>query len=132
VRRALAVLLAVAAAGCGSAPPDLFEVQRSGQGAGAKLQLIVNDGGTVTCNGHSHPLNGDRLLRARELARSLATQAELGLELPPGRNTVLSYRVRMGAGTVAFSDSSADLPRAFTELETFTKDVSEGVCGIQH
>jgi hypothetical protein len=128
---AVAVLLALAAAGCGSAPPDLFEVQRSGEGAGAKLRLIVNDGGAVSCNGASHPLNGDRLLRAREITRALAKQAELGLELPPGRNTVLSYRVRMEAGAVAFSDSSPDLPGSFTDVERFTKDVAEGVCGIR-
>jgi hypothetical protein len=127
---AIALVLALGCAACGSTPPDLFEVQRSGQGARAKLQMIVNDGGAVICNGSSHPLNGDRLLRAREVARALATQAQLGLELPPGRRTVLSYRVRMEAGTIAFSDSSPDLPRSFTDLQVFTKDVAEDVCGI--
>jgi hypothetical protein len=129
---ALAVALAAAllATGCGSAPPDLFEVQRSGEGPGAKLQMVVNDGGSVTCNGHTHTLNGDRLLRAREIARELSKQAELALELPPGANTVLSYRVRMGAGAVAFSDSSADLPRSFTDVQLFTRDVAKQVCGL--
>jgi hypothetical protein len=126
---ALAVL-ALVAAGCGSAPPDLFEVQRSGEGPGAKLQMVVNDGGSVTCNGHTHTLNGDRLLRAREITRELAKQAELALELPPGANTVLSYRVRLGAGTVAFADSSADLPRSFSDLQLFTRDVAKQVCGL--
>jgi hypothetical protein len=121
---------ALAASGCGSAPPDLFAVQRSGEGARARLELIVNDGGAVRCNGHSHAIDAERLLTARRVARELAKQAELGLELPPGRNTVLSYRVRMEAGAVAFSDSSANLPRSFSAVEAFTKDIAEDVCGI--
>ena len=43
---------------------------------------------------------------------------------------MLSYKVQMQAGTIAFSDTSRPLPRSFTELSVFTKDVSENVCGI--
>jgi hypothetical protein len=130
VRRLAVVLLALAAAACGSAPPDLFEVERSGQGRNAKLDMVVNDGGAVTCNGREHPLNGDLLLRARELARLLGDQAVLGLELPPGHGTVLAYRVRLEQGTVAFSDSSPHQPHAFLALQGLTKDVAEDVCGL--
>ena len=44
-------LLAGALAGCGLnvASPDLFVLTRTGQGG--KLTLLVNDGGTVRCNG---------------------------------------------------------------------------------
>ena len=60
----------------------------------------------------------------------MAEQAELNLALEPGPNAVLSYKVQMQAGTIAFSDTSRPLPRSFTELSRFTKDVAESVCGI--
>jgi len=129
VRRAAAVLALVLAA-CGTASPDLFEVRRSGDDRAANLTLIVNDGGRVTCNGEQHPLDAERLLRARELSRELEKPAELGIELPPGPGAVLSYRVRMEAGTVAFSDTSRGNPPVFQRVAGFTQDVAERVCGI--
>jgi hypothetical protein len=117
-------------AGCGSPSPDLFLVKRTGPDPAANLTMLVSDGGTVTCNGSKHALDADRLLRARELARDLSKQAELGLELPPGPKANLSYHVRLEAGTVAFSDTSRGNPHSFYELAAFTKDVSERVCGI--
>jgi hypothetical protein len=131
MRRALALVLACAVlAGCGSPAADLFVVERSGADRNANLTLLVSDDGTVTCNKAKHPIPGDLLLEARELERRLSEQAELNLALPAGPNTVLSYKVRMEAGTIAFADTSRPLPRAFTELTVFTKDVSEDVCGI--
>jgi hypothetical protein len=94
--------------------------------------MVVNDDGTVTCNGHAHPLPDAQLLRARNVARLLGDQAQLHLVLPPGPNSVLAYRVRLQTGTVQFADTSRDLPSAFTAVELFTKDVAEGVCGLQH
>ena len=126
----MAVLVAVVVAGCGTASPDLFEVERSGEDRAANLTMVVNDGGEVTCNGREHPLDADRLLRARELSRELSEPAELGIELPPGPGTNLSYRVRMEAGSVAFSDTSRGNPPEFQRLAAFTKDVAERVCGI--
>jgi hypothetical protein len=124
---ALAVLLLT---GCGTASPDLFEVRRSGDDPNADLTLVVNDGGRVTCDGAEHPLDADRLLTARELARELEQPAELGIELPPGPGAVLSYRVRLEAGTVSFSDTSRGSPQVFQRVAGFTKDVAERVCGI--
>jgi hypothetical protein len=127
---AAALVVAVLTAGCGTASPDLFEVRRSGADRAANLTLVVNDGGKVTCNRSQHPLDAERLLRARELARELAEPAELGLELPPGPGANLSYRVRMETGTVEFSDTSRRSPRVFFGVAAFTKDVAERVCGI--
>jgi hypothetical protein len=124
------LLVAAVLAGCGSPAPDLFVVERSGPDPKANLTLLVSDGGSVTCNGKEHPLDADRLLRARELTRELSKPAELGLELPPGPNANLSYRVRLEAGAVAFSDTSRGNPRSFFALAAFTKDVAERVCGI--
>jgi hypothetical protein len=132
VRGALvAALLAVLLAGCGSRPPDLMVVQRSGDDPNANVELLVNDGGTVTCNGTEHKLDADRLLTARRLVTDLERQAELGIELPPGPGSVLSYRVTMEAGTIAFSDRSEDVPATFQRLAAFAADVIENVCGIE-
>jgi hypothetical protein len=130
VRAAVAVVALAVLAGCGSPSPDLFVVERSGPDPAANLTMVVSDGGSVTCNGTEHPLDADRLLRARQLARDLAKQAELGLELPPGPGANLSYKVRLEAGTVTFSDTSRRNPKSFFQLAAFTKDVSERVCGI--
>jgi hypothetical protein len=132
VRRAAAAAAALALlAGCGSESPDLFEVMRTGQGVHARVDVVVNDGGTVRCNGTEHALPGDLLLRARQAARDLEQPASLGLRLPPGPGTVLSYRVRIQQGTVAFSDTSRRQPKGFFEVQALTKDITEDVCGLR-
>jgi hypothetical protein len=128
-RLALAAVLLLS--GCGQMSPDLFEVQRSGKDANANVDLVVNDGGTVRCNkGNDIALPGKQLLDARELARQLEKQASLSIELPPAANSILRYRVRTDNGSVAFSDTSTDKPKAFDELQQFTKDVIENTCKI--
>ena len=122
---------ALALAGCGTPSPDLFEVQRRGEDRNANVDVVVNDGGSVTCNGKRHTLSADRLLRARQVLRDLEPQAELHLELPPGPRAQLRYRVRMEAGTVAFADTSRGNPKSFLALAAFTKDVTEAVCGLE-
>jgi hypothetical protein len=134
VRRLLApalLALALAAAGCGTPPPDLFEVERSGADRNANVDVVVNDGGSVTCNGKEHPLSAALQLRARQLARDLEPQAELHLELPAGPQSQLRYKARMEAGTVSFADTSRGNPKSFLALAAFTKDVAEDVCGIE-
>ena len=129
--RRLALVVALVLAGCGSPPADLFSVERSGADPNANVEVVVSDGGSVTCDGEQHELDADRLLQARQLVRDLAPQAELGIELPRGPGTNLSYRVSMESGTVAFSDRSPGVPRTFQRVAAFTKDVTERVCGIE-
>ena len=132
MRRLALAAAALALAGCGSPPPDLLAVERSGPDANANVDLVVSDGGSVTCDGHEHALDADRLLTARQLVRDLQPQAELGIELPPGPPDDLSYRVSMEAGTIAFSDRSPGIvPGAFRRVAAFTKDVTERVCVIE-
>src|SRR5688572_25265283 len=111
-RRCLPALLLAALAGCGAPAADLFEVTRSGADRNANVRLLVSDDGSVKCNdADPEPLDADRLLTARQLARDLAEQAELGLELPAGPGAILTYRARLEVGTIAFSDTSRDRPR---------------------
>jgi hypothetical protein len=132
-RRAVAGLVAVGAlAGCGSPSADLFEVVRTGADRNANVRLLVSDDGTVRCNRRKPvPMGTDRLLTARQLARDLEKQAALDLQLPRERGAILSYRARLEAGTIAFSDRSRGLPRSFGRLEAFTSDVAEQVCHIR-
>jgi hypothetical protein len=130
VRRALLLVALVLVGGCGGPAGDLFEVQRSGADKAANVTLVVSDDGYVTCDGAKKELPPDLLLRARQLTRDMSVQAELNLTLPAGPGTVLSYKARMAAGSIAFSDTSRPLPQSFTELTVYTKDVAEQVCGI--
>jgi hypothetical protein len=127
-----AAVAALALAACGQASPDLFAVTRSGEGPDDDVTLVVNDGGTVSCDGGSpRQLGAQRLLDARELSRELAGAAELQLELPAGPRATLAYRVESEAGTVSFSDTSRDRPAAFNRLMAFVSQVAEDVCGIE-
>jgi hypothetical protein len=131
-RALLAATVALAFHGCGQAAPDLFAVTRSGEQSNDDVTLVVNDGGTVRCDGGApRQLGGDRLLRARELSRELTAAAELQLQLPPGRRPTLFYRVETEAGSVSFSDASSDRPAALNRLMGFVSDVAEDVCGIE-
>jgi hypothetical protein len=115
VKLVATAVLAVLLAGCGSESADLFEVQRSG--GGQSFDLVVNDGGTATCDrGKSKALPGNKLLDARELARQLEKQAKLSIELPKGKGSVLHYVVRTSEGRVSFYDTSPD-PRAVGEVQ---------------
>jgi hypothetical protein len=124
--------LGLALAGCGSPSADLFEVVRTGADRNANVRLLVSDGGSVRCNrGKPVPLDAERLLTARALAHDLEGQAALGLELPRGRGTILSYRARLEAGTISFSDRSRGIPPSFNRLAAFTTDVAERVCKLE-
>jgi hypothetical protein len=129
--RRLALLAVLFLVGCGSPPADLFSVERSGADPNANVEVVVSDGGSVTCDGEEHQLDADRLLTARQLVRDLEPQAELGIELPRGPGANLSYRVSTEAGSVAFSDTSPGVPRTFQRVAAFTSDVTERVCGIE-
>jgi hypothetical protein len=130
VRWVAATIALVVLAGCGQEAPDLFVVNRSGEGRNAKLTMVVSDDGTVTCNGRSHELPAKSLLQARALTRDMGDSAKLALDLPARPGSVLAYKVRMQAGTIAFADTSRPIPIPLIRLEQFTKDVSEGVCGL--
>ncbi len=128
------IALAAALAGCGNAgisSPDLFAVTRGGTIPGARLGLVVSDGGTVRCNGGpARMLASADLLDARALQRDLAPAARRGLRLAPGPRSLLRYRVRSGNGTVAWSDTSRGQPAVLFRLAAFTRRVAKGVCGL--
>lgn len=129
---ALAALTATAAlAGCGTEPPDLFAVDRSGSIPGAKLRLEVNDGGTVRCNGgSSKQMPSKLLLDARELQRQLDEPRIAGLNLPPGPRSILRYDVHTEDSRVRFSDDSRNRPKTLDELAFFVRQTAQQACGL--
>ena len=135
---AAALLAALLLSGCGGPSADLFLVERSGSIPGARLTMLVGDGGTVTCNrGDQKPITSDQLIDAREIARDLNGPkdeengpADRGLTLPPGPGAIMRYDIRSEDGSVAFSDTSRGQPPVFYRVAKYTRDLAKGVCGL--
>jgi len=140
--RRLLVLGAVGASlvvvGCGSPAADLFVVQRSGTLPGAKLTLLVGDGGTVRCNGGPEKaITSADLIKARKVARELNGKDEAhpgpaveAMRVPPRPGSLLRYEIRSEKGRVAFSDNSLPQPAVFFLAQQFTRDMARRVCGL--
>lgn len=133
----LAVLTALAAGGCGRASADLFVVERTGTIPGARLTLLVGDGGTVACDRRApREITSEQLIEARSIVRDLAGEeakpgpARRGVELPPGPGAIMRYDVRAESGSVAFSDTSRDQPPVFFAIAKLTRDLARNVCGL--
>jgi len=135
IRRApalAATIVVVAVMGCGGeTAPDLFLLTRTGSLPGARLTLLVNDSGTVRCNGGAPRMLPDpRLLDARRIAEDLADDAKAGLTLPAPRAALLRFRVRTQDGTVTFSDVDAVRRPVLGRTIAFARAVAQGVCGL--
>lgn len=134
MRRAAPLALAAGIAllaGCGAESPDVFLLTRSGLLPGARLTLLVNDGGTVRCNGgEPRQLPARQLLDARRIAEDLAEQAHDDLTLPAPSGSLLRYRLRMEEGTVTFSDEDAVRRPELAPVIVFARSVAQDVCGL--
>ena len=134
MRTAAVVLAAVGVAllaGCGFdvQSADLFQVTRVGQGQ--KLTLLVNDGGTITCNGGKPKSLPDRLLlQARDLATNLNQDAKAKLRFPLSARSVFSYTVKVQNGTFTFPDTAAASRKELSRLELFVIQAAADPCGI--
>ena len=132
MRTAAAVLATVAMlAGCGLdvQSPDLFQVTRTGQGQ--KLTLVVNDGGTIACNGaKAKSLPDPQLLQARDLATQLNLDAKAKLKFPASTRSVFSYTVKVPDGTFTFPDTAAGSRKELSQLELFVVQAAASPCGL--
>jgi hypothetical protein len=126
---ASAVLVAGALAGCGLGvqAPDLFAVTKTGQGK--SVTIVVNDGGTISCNrGRAKPLSDRLLIVARSLVGQLEPDAFHKLDSPSPAGSVYRYTVRMQQGTFSFPDSSAAHRPELAKLEQFVLE-AQPACG---
>jgi hypothetical protein len=131
--RAALIGLAALVAGCGLSvqAPDLFLLTRTGQGA--RLTLLVNDAGTVRCDGgRALSLPDPLLLTARDLARSLSGDAKANLRIAPASDSVYRYTIKLQSGTVSFPDTAPATGRypALARAELFTVQTAQQVCGL--
>jgi hypothetical protein len=118
-------------AGCGLqvSSPDLFQLTRAGQGK--PLTLVVNDTGTIRCNGGAvKPLPDAVLLQARSLVTNLDKDAKAKLRLPASASSVFTYKISMQAGTISFADTSAFGRPELAQAEQFAVDVARSQCGL--
>jgi hypothetical protein len=131
--RAVVVGLAALAAGCGLnvQAPDLFLLTRTGERG--RLTLLVNDAGSVSCDGgRARPLPDPLLLTARDLASSLGGDAKANLRIAPARGSVYRYTIKLQGGTVSFADSATASGRypALARAELFAVQTAQQVCGL--
>jgi hypothetical protein len=125
--------LAALTAGCGLniQAPDLFVLTRTGQGS--KLTLLVNDSGTIRCNGgRPRPLSDPLLLQARDLASGLGGDAQHHLRIPSSPDSVYRYRLRLAQGTISFPDTAAASGRfpRLAQVELFALRAAHQACGL--
>lgn len=125
--------LTAGVAGCGLnvQSPDLFLLTRVG--AGHRLTLLVNDGGTIRCNGgRARSLPNALLLTARDLASSLGGDAQENLKIASTPHSVYRYTIRLQQGTISFPDDATargGYPR-LARAELFALQASQQACGL--
>jgi hypothetical protein len=126
----VALVAAVAGlAGCGFdvQSADLFQVTRSGQGQ--KLTLLVNDAGTIACNGGKRKALPDPLLlQARDLSTSLNNDVKV--RFARSARSVFTYTVKVQNGTFTFPDTAARARKELAQLELFLVQAAADPCGI--
>ncbi|HWF50985.1 MAG TPA: hypothetical protein VG294_10130 [Solirubrobacteraceae bacterium] len=126
----ISVATVAALSGCGLAvqSADLFGVMRSG--GGKPLTLVVNDGGTLRCNGAPAKPIPDRLLVvARSLTGQLDPDARKHLDLPSPAGSVYRYKVSLPKGTFSFPDTSAAHRPELAKLEQFVLEAKSRCAG---
>jgi len=128
---ALAVAMSAALAGCFDvASPDLFLLTRTGPGS--TLTLLINDSGTIRCDGgKAKPISNARLIQARDLTDNLGTDATARLTIPPETGSVYYYRIKLQQGTVSFPDRAADSRHPnLAQAELFAIQAAQQACGL--
>ncbi|MDQ6607832.1 MAG: hypothetical protein M3Z06_14955 [Actinomycetota bacterium] len=128
---ALALTLGAGLAACGLdvRSADLFVLTRAGQGA--KLTLLVSDGGTIRCNGAKAKRISDPLLiQARDLADDLDKDAKAKLKLPVRTASVYAYTVMLPDGTLNFADTNVKGHQELARAELFAAQAAQSACGL--
>jgi hypothetical protein len=132
-RVALALIGVIGSAGCGLdvQSPDLFQITRSG--AGRTLTLLVNDSGTIACNGGKpKSLPDPQLLAARDLSTSLNDDAKAKRRFAAGAGRAeFTYTVKVQNGTFTFPDTAASARKELAQLELFVVQAAANPCGLQ-
>lgn len=133
LRAAVVLLLAAFVTGCGFEvqEPDLFLVTRTGAQGGHRLSLLVNDGGTISCDG-GKPKNlpDPLLLQARDLATNLNADVSAKLRFPASARSVYTYTVKVQNGTMSFPDTAGLSRKELSDLELFVVQAAASPCDL--
>lgn len=127
----LTAALATVLAGCGLEiqEPDLFLLTRTGEGK--TLTLLINDSGTISCNGAKMKMLADPLLiQARDLAQNLNSDATAKLSIPRTPNSVDFYTIKLAGGTIRFPDTAGARHQELAQAELFTVQTAQQACGL--
>ena len=123
-----ALVTAGLAAGCGTdqAAPDLFLVTRAGPTG--TLTMLVNDGGTIRCDGGpAKPLGDPLLLAARDVADSLSQDIPNQPRYTQAGG-VYRFAFRLSQGTLRFADVAAAHHPDLGHAEQFVLSAAHGPC----
>jgi len=117
---------ALALAGCGTASPDLFVVQRDGTVPGAKLDMLVSDT-SVRCNGGDPlALTSAQTIQARDITDDLRLVQAGDVRVPAAPPAqIFRYAVKTEDGTLRFADTAQRppiLPRTAAFVRRLAKD----------
>ena len=104
-------------------------LKRTGQGS--TLTELFNYAGTVRCNGGpARQLPDPLLLRARDLASSLDTDAKAKLRIAPAAGSVFLYTVKLPDGTISFPDTAGSRRSELAEAEQLALQAAQQGCGL--
>jgi len=126
-----AVTLLIALAGCGFdvASPDVLLLKRTGEGQ--TLTLLVNDSGTIRCDGRpAKPISDQLLIQARDLADNLDNDAKAKLQIATVAKSVYFYTISLPDGTITFPDTAAGSHHELAQAELFAVQAAQGPCGL--
>ncbi len=126
----LAIAAAAAIAGCGTASPDLFVVQRDGAVPGARLHMLISDT-TVRCNrGEPVPLTSAQTIEARDILDDLllVQSGEVAYPKPP-RAQIFHFAIRTQEGALRFPDT-AQRPQILPRTQRFVRRVAIDTCKL--
>jgi hypothetical protein len=130
-RLALPLAAVALLAGCGGSYSDLLAVRRTGSLPDARFQFVINDGGTISCQGgRERPLAAKLLLEARDIVRALQPQFEDNRPYPPSPDALLEFRAQTADGDLAFADVDGARDRDVARLVALTRRVAQRACGL--
>lgn len=125
----LALVLVLAGCGLEIQEPDLFLLTRTGEGK--TLTLLVNDSGTISCNGGKTKMLADPLLiQARDLAQNLDGDAKAKLKIARTPDSVYFYTIRLADGTIEFPDTAGSRQQYLAQAELFAVQTAQQACGL--
>jgi hypothetical protein len=127
----VAVCAGLALAGCGFnvQSPDLFLLTRTGQGQ--KLTMLVNDGGTIRCNGgRARALSDHFLLQARDIAENLDSDVQNNVRFRSRLASTFTFTVKLMDGTISFPDTAAPGHHEVADAELFALQAAQQACGL--